>query len=1267
TQANVGNLPLNSFLPSLPVDTRLTQGRVNARAYLGDMKTPQDLQRLGLNRIKADAQLQLAVAASPVSVSSELEQGKLTAIANVGRLPLNALAPQIPVPAQVDQGKVSFIANVNDLLKPQPDLRQVAAIATVDLTVAEGKVTSVSRLEDLAWQSRIQANNVNLNPLLAQNAPAAVALDPLNAQVSLAGNLTDLLTPQGTLGSLPVTVQSSQIMSGDQQITAQGKLVLGNLAQRPELSTVQLAVTSNVDLGKLPLNEAIAALPIAEEFKPAALNLNGTTQFVGNLTGQGVTDIQGVKLAGQVTVNDLAINDYDFEPQLTGPLSAQVGQPISLNLKGEQDQLAFDIKPCRGQCLSPYLPTRFSLRQAYGRPEAILANGQLNGDRLTVDVAQFPLAILNLRPARRYNIAGRLEGDVQAKMTLNLRDGNGRGNVVVNDVRVGYLGFDEVNADLAYQDQQLQLNQGHVIIGDSQYNARGGLNVKTQAIEGNISVKQAQISKLLTALRVSNVDSFLRLAQLQKPFPNRANAIEPISAGNPDQAMENQLNLLYLIDQQIIALAEQYEKGGVPTELNIVGAFDADINLEGTLKNPEVGVNLEGKNWSWYPQSVFPNIIPPLGLVLNETRFLPIQQVKLAAQLRNGQLAILPSFLAIKGSRLGAEGVLSLQQSRLQWQVKDFDSDILNAFFQLPDAVAGRLNAQGEISGTPTAPQLSGVFKFDEIALNARPVAEVVGGQFSYQDNRLQVVTSAESPLYFNAQVPFYLNPETAKKSDRPQTFQAELNIPPDSLELLDVVSQEQVVWLSGAGQANLKVEGELNQENGIKIENLKALGKVTLNAAVVKSAALPTPVQIDGEIYFNNTAIAIQQLTGKLDQSQIDIAGVLPIFDPQPNLENPLQISIKPTRFDLPNLYAGNVAGLITVEGAAFKPTITGDVQLTNGQVFVPNRGEEEAEPDQLVELRTKLGWFKPQKVKPLISPNLNNLNISLRNLYLEQDPLYEFSFGGDLKVSGPLLSLADLSADGAIQLNRGRVSFFDTRFLLDRRSPNTIVFKPNQDLLNPNLNIAMRTIVSDLPQSARMRSENTNEYPDDSLNQIQRVDIRLVIDGNLGQILPNLNPRYAAVCDPTVTFRPLPGVGSFDEYQLDRLSNCLQILAAKGLDNEQIFSNPALTLTSSPPRSEGEIVRLLGEQVIVLVDALQGKNSSQLLQVGITQLAIPMIFQGLVYDVETAISDTVKSTDFRVVPFLEAIYEIEEQGYMRFTYDYSFNEFRVRYEKQF
>ena len=360
---------------------------------------------MGLNRVKANAQLQLAVAESPVSVKSELQNGNLTAIAKVGTLPLNALVPQIPVPAQVDQGKVSLIANVTDLLKPQPDLSRIEAIAAVNLTVAGGNVTTVTQLEKLGWQSRVTAQNVNLNPLLSQGSPNTVfTLDPVNANASLRGDLNQLFTPQGKLGNLPVIVQQSQISSGDQRVTAQGKLVLANLAQRPQLSTVNLNVNSQINLAELPVNQVIAQLPIAPEFKPAFLDLIGQTQFRGQLIGQNVTDLRGLKLAGQVAVNNLSLNEYDFEHQLTGPLSAQYGQPISLDLNGEQDQLAFNIKPCRGKCLSPYLPTSFSLRQAYNRPEAILAQGQLNGDRLKINVEQFPLAILNVRPALRYNV-----------------------------------------------------------------------------------------------------------------------------------------------------------------------------------------------------------------------------------------------------------------------------------------------------------------------------------------------------------------------------------------------------------------------------------------------------------------------------------------------------------------------------------------------------------------------------------------------------------------------------------------------------------------------------------------------------------------------------------------------------------------------------------------------------------------------------------------------------------------------------------------------
>ncbi|MBE9195333.1 translocation/assembly module TamB domain-containing protein [Synechocystis sp. LEGE 06083] len=1267
TNATLGAIALNPFLPGLPVAARLNTGKIQGSAFVGDINTWAGVRNFDLNRLQGEGQLKLTVANGPVSVNGTLLNGNLGAIANVGAIPLNALAPEIPVPAQVQRGRISLGANLADLVQAQPDLSQVAAIANVDLEVAGGTVTSVSALKNLTWQSRLTAREINLNPLLAKyGGTDRSALAPVEGEVRLAGNLANLFSTANNAGTIPVTVQRAAFRSGPQNLNADGKITIGNFRQRPALTNVNLNVSNGLSFAPLPIDALLTLLPLAPEFRPQALAMEGTSQFTGQLTGRNVTGLADLKLAGNLELNNLAVNGFGFEPQLRGPLSVQLNQNVLVDLRGQVDRLAVNFKPCRGNCLFPYLPTSFNLRQAYGREQPILAQGKLNGDRLAMEVKDFPLAILDLRPGVRYQIAGQLDGNLNADLVVNLRNGNGQGNLAIDAVSLGSSAIGEVTAALGYQNQTLQLKQGQVKTPIGQYQAQGSLNFRTEAIQANVNVNGGEIAPLLAAANISDVGSLLRLTGLESVPKESADIVGPLSLGNPDGSLENQLNLLYVIDQRIIALAQQYERGGVPTQLNVQGNFDAALNLNGTLRDPALALKVQGRNWSWYPQGPFPNIVPPIGLVMNETRFLPIEQFQLEAKFADGRLALLPSFVQIRESRLGAEGIFSLEKTQLQWSIKDFNLNNLDSFVEMSSAFGARLNAEGSVALTAAGPALSGKFNFDQITLNARPVPEEVGGQFDYQNNLLQLVTSEASPLYLRADVPFYWNPQEAKAAEGPSTFRAEFKIPPNSLELLDVVSQEQLVWLGGEGQADLKVEGEIDQHNGIGISDLRALGKVSLNGAQIRSAALPTPVQVDGEILFNNTTIAIEQLTGQLDQSRIEVAGVLPLFDAQPGLENPLQVSIKPTNIAIPNLYQGNLAGLVTVEGSALAPKLTGDVALANGRVFVPDRSLD-SQPSRIAELRTRLGWFKGTRRSPLVEPQLNDLRITLDNLHIEQEPLYVFTFGGGLTVNGPLTDFNDLRADGTISLDRGRVSFFDTRFLLDRRAPNTITFYSDEDLINPSLNIAMRTIVSDLPQSARMRSQETNEYPDDSLNQIERIDVRLTIDGSLSQILPNINPRYSAVCDPTVTFRPLTGVGSFDEFQLDRLSRCLQILAAQGVENEQIFSNPALNLTSSPPRTEGEIVRLLGEQVIVLVDALQGKNSSQLLQVGITQLAIPMIFQGLVYDVETAISDKIKSTDFRVVPFLEAIYEVEDKGYMRFTYDYNFSQFIIRYEKQF
>lgn len=1244
------NWQLQPFLRQLPPALRLAQATVNLQGRL------VDYQRLNWAGLTGQTQMAVSLAGDQINLQGDIAQGQLRGQAQMGRLNLQALAPALTVPVQLQGGQIQFTAPLADLLQTQPQLQGIRATADLRFRLGDGTILSKTQLTAQGWQSRLTAQRVNLQSLFPEQA---LALDPLSAQVHLAGTF-----PPDWGQSLALQVKTAQLTFGPERLQAQGHLTLVNLLAQPQLARVKLRLQSQTNLAKLPVHRWLQDLPLAPSLRPESPSIAGMARFEGQLTGQNIRDWRDLQLQGRVDLANLAVNQRAFEPTLQGTLASNRSQPLSLKLKGQEDIIALDLSPCpRESCLVPLLPTRFNLRQTYQTASPLALEGYQNGDYLRVNVRQFPLTALNLQPGRRYNIAGTLTGQAEAQLSLNLQHGTGQGHLRIEQLGLGGLKADHLNAQVAFRNQVLSFDNTVLQLGQSRYNLRASLDLKTQSLQGNLQISQGKVNELLKALRISDVDSLLRLLQWQTPPDNVATSLAPLTVGNADYPLEHQLNLLYLIDQKIRLLAQQYEQGGLPRELNINGLFDADLSLSGNLQSPQLDLRLQGQRWSWYPQPAFANIVPPLGLVLNNRRFLPIHRVDLQARFQNGVMTVQPSFIDIRDARLALEGNFSAKQNAAVWSVNNFSLDTLGIFMPLPSEVAGKLNAQGSIIGTLNKPQIRGLFSVDEPALNARPLRRSLAGNFNFTQGRIQVATDGQAPLSLYANIP--LVPQSKTKDTRTtKPFEVRLNLQSEAMQLLGALTQDQLVWLDGLGEINLNIQGELAINSHVQLSNFDARGQIRLDNARLKSAALDDPLLVSGLIDFDNETLAVEELVGIFDQSKISVRGQLPLFTAQPRLDNPLSISINKATLDLPTLYSGDLEGLMSVDGTLFKPRVSGYLQLANGQVLLPS---QVFQPNNTAPGLPKTDWFRPQQSQPLILPELENLRLRMDNLFIEQNPLYSFAFGGNLRLNGPLTDPERIRPEGEIAIQRGRVSFLDTRFLLDRRNPNQIVFRPNQGLFNPNLNVAMRTIVSELPQSQRIRSADSNEIPDDSINKIQRIDIRLLLNGSLNQLLPKLNAQKARACRATPEFKPLPGVSSFSEYQLRNLSDCLNVLASQGFTDKQVFSNPAIRLTSSPPRSEGEIIRLLGEQVIVLVDAFQGKNSSQLIDVGITQLAIPMVFQGLVYDVETAISNTIYSTDFRIVPFLEAIYEVEKKGYVRFSYDYGVNEVRVRYEKQF
>jgi hypothetical protein len=1257
TATNLGALNLNRLVPNLPVSSRLVRGKVNLAGNI------TDYANLKLKTLTGNANLQLAVAGSPLNLRSEISQGQLTAIANIGRISLKKVLPQLTVAAQISQGRINLIADLESVLATKTDLASIQAIADIQGKVDRIEVNTKTNLANNQWQSLIQASSVNKIAALPGLSPEMSRLitSSLAAKLKLSGNIDNLLEPNG---SLPIRAESVSVRSGKKQLQAQGTLLLTDVLRQPKLAQVNLALQAEANLNDPLINQIIqkSLVNINEQVRPSAVELAGIANFKGNLNGIQVTSIQDINLLGNLQVNNLVFNDQQFEPRLMGTINVNKGQKFAFNLKGKEDIIAIALDPCIN-CISPYIPASFSFRQTYQTSTPIIAEGQRQGDRFLLNISQFPLAILNFTPGKLYNIPGNLKGEVNAQLNINVKNLTGKGILQVENLGVGDLVAESLKTEISYQNNFLQLNNTLLQLNNGLYRLSAGLNLKTQEVQARLKVEKGKVYELLAGLRIFDVDSLLRLLQLRPQPTAIAKQIGPVVVGNKSNDLADQVNLLYEIDKKIRALALQYQAGGIPNELKIDGLFDTEITLAGTLNNPTVNLNFQGKNWSWYPQRAFADIVPPLGLVMTDTRFVPIHQVDLQAHLSNGILTVKPSFIQIKNSLFSAEGNFSSKQTSAIWQIENLSLDTISNFVRLPGEFAGDLNAQGSITGTFDKPQLRGEFSFVNGAINARSLDQAIAGNFNYTDARFQIITDQESPLFFYASVPYPIDPtrrKTTDKEDKFDQFEVKVKLQNSALDLLDELTQDQLTWVSGDGEINLSAIGKLDLTNQVRLYDFQAQGEINFNNGVIRSAVLPSPVTLTGKITLNNELIRVEQLVGNFAQGQLLVAGDLPIFRPKNALANPLNLVINKTAIDVNSLYKGDLEGNIWVKGTAFAPVVSGAIKLANGQILLPE--EVATEPATFTN-----PWSKPRQAKSLIIPRLEALQITLENLFVQQTPLYDFSFAGQLSLNGSLDNLSRIQPQGSIILNRGRVSFLDTRFLLERRYNNAIVFKPNQGLFNPSLDIKMRTIVSELPQTSRIRSAESSEIPDDTLNQVARIDINLGLKGSLNQLLPNLSGSNADICGMRNRFRPIRKSANLSERRLKRLTNCLQILASQGAMDTQLLSNPVVRLTSNPPRSQGEIVRLLGEQLLVVADAVQGKNTSQLLQFGITQLAIPMIFQGLVYDVETSISNVVGTTDIRIVPFLEAIYEVDKNAYVRLSYDYSFNEVKVRYERQF
>jgi len=207
-----------------------------------------------------------------------------------------------------------------------------------------------------------------------------------------------------------------------------------------------------------------------------------------------------------------------------------------------------------------------------------------------------------------------------------------------------------------------------------------------------------------------------------------------------------------------------------------------------------------------------------------------------------------------------------------------------------------------------------------------------------------------------------------------------------------------------------------------------------------------------------------------------------------------------------------------------------------------------------------------EPEASNPI---EFNKLQLILgKDIQIRRAPILNFLADGSLTING---SLNNLRPDGTISLERGQVNLFTTQFRLARGYENTAKFFPGKGL-DPDLDVRLVASVAEATQ---------RRLPTDPLSS----EIRDV---------------------------PITGFGS---VQTVRIQAKVTGPASRLADN--------LELTSTPARSETEIVALLGGG---FVDTL-GRGDSTL---GLANLA----GSALLSNVQNVIGDALGLSEFRLFP---------------------------------
>jgi translocation and assembly module TamB len=1200
-----------------------------------------------LERIRATGKANLETVGGQIVVPSlELAAGRWLADLTTENLQLKRLFPEIPPEFEgLVSGKMALTGEV----QTQPE-QEEKIDGSGNLNLAEGTVAvSDFRIRGNNWNTTIQANALQLNKLNSGVPNQFAGL--VDGNFYLEGNV-DKIAPEAirAKGDGSLTLPEG-VFDATNLVIAKGRFNTSVIPRGVDLSLFgdpasdalelkgklggQLNVTGGIDKispaaveasGQLSFSEGI---DLIEQPFEAAIHWNGKRLDVLQAKGEGLdargfveldksffenipdklaaiaqfqfdvdraqwldinklrltlpswatnldyfgkADFQGkiggipaqMNIDGDLTLRNFSVENLAFAPALQGTVKVIPQQGTNLQLAQGTDQIELVLD-------RENVPVSFLLEH-----DDISVTGRGKGEVLEITTTNFPVDLLKTIAVKSDDFAvpaniaaqpfsGQLSGDFS--FNLDTLSASGKNVEIVSPVLSRIKG-DRLTGNFQYADGYVALQNGRFQQRNSIYQLEGSLVQKQDDLElqADVQVEQGEIQDILIALEL------FELSDLAQGWGDRqyAKAKDLYEGEDKVDSIDREtsssptpptpLPPLFTVGLPNASTLDQVSR---LAEIRAWLAMERQRRQENSFL-PEL-VSLEGSfdGTMTVAGSLAEGIKADFDFQGQQWQWdsFTADKIQVAGTFENDILTLLPILVSSENSSIVFSGSFGGETQSGQLRLIDVPFALIEKFVSLPPEInfGGLINATATLAGSPANPQGRGEITLADAKINQTSV-QSTQGSFSYNNARFNFFAS--SVVANNAE------PLTITGSIPYQLPFA--TVAPDNNQLnLNLNVQNE-----GLALLNILTRGEVNWIDG--------QGDITIDLAGTfdSEKGRPSELVAKGTATVNNGTIAARVLP---DAFLTDVNGKI-LFDlDRLQVENfqgnfgggkvsamgTLPLTKTTPQADPLTINLDNLA--IDLKGF-YKGGIKGKVEMLGSAVEPVVAGEL-----SLFDGTVLLGSLATPSNGDLSNgegrltavPELRDLKLELgNNIQISQPPIFNFLATGTLKVGG---TVNQPRPEGAIALKRGQVNLFTTQLSLANSSENTARFSRNNGL-DPYLDVSL---VGSAVETTRSP-------------------------------IPN-DPLSSEISDiPSFSFGTLEPI---------RIS-----ARVKGLASQLTNS---IELTSSPPRTETEILALLGGGFVNTL----GRGDSTL---GLANLAGSALFGSF----QTAVGDVFDLGDFRLFP---------------------------------